>query len=87
MRVINRLSRSQRLVVVVALGLALGVIGTYLMSLGSEMGFRLVCLLSADRDTPGSEHRAPGMAAPDHLAGADRRVGARLDQSVATGRR
>lgn len=30
MRVIDRLSKSQRVVVVVALGLALGVIGTYL---------------------------------------------------------
>ena len=32
MRVIDRLSKSQRVVVVVALGLALGVIGTYLTS-------------------------------------------------------
>ena len=32
MRVIDRLSKSQRVVVVVALGLALGVVGTYLTS-------------------------------------------------------
>jgi hypothetical protein len=32
MRVIDRLSKSQRVVVVVALGFALGVIGTYLTS-------------------------------------------------------
>jgi len=35
MRVIDQLSKSQRVVVVIALGLALGVIGTYLVSLGS----------------------------------------------------
>jgi hypothetical protein len=35
MRVIDGLSKTQRVVVVVALGLALGVTGTYLMSLGS----------------------------------------------------
>lgn len=39
MRVTDRLSKSQRVVVVVALGLALGVIGTYLVSLGSGIKF------------------------------------------------
>jgi purine-cytosine permease-like protein len=39
MRVTDRLSKSQRVVVVVALGLALGVIGTYLVSLGSGIRF------------------------------------------------
>jgi heme/copper-type cytochrome/quinol oxidase subunit 1 len=35
MRLIDGLSRSQRIVVVVALGLALGVFGTYLVNLGN----------------------------------------------------
>jgi hypothetical protein len=35
MHVIDRLSKSQRVVVVVALGVALGITGTYLMSLAS----------------------------------------------------
>jgi hypothetical protein len=39
MHVIDRLSKSQRVVVVIALGLALGAIGTYLVSLGSGTGF------------------------------------------------
>jgi hypothetical protein len=39
MRVIDRLSKSQRVVVVIALGLALGVIGTYVVSLGSGIRF------------------------------------------------
>jgi hypothetical protein len=38
MRVIDRLSMCQRVVVVVALGFALGVTGTYLMSLASGIG-------------------------------------------------
>jgi hypothetical protein len=37
--VIDGLSKSQRVVVVIALGLALGVIGTYLVSLGSGIRF------------------------------------------------
>jgi len=39
MRVIDGLSKAQRVVVVVALGLALGVTGTYLVSLGSGIRF------------------------------------------------
>jgi hypothetical protein len=35
MRLIDGLSKAQRVVVVVALGLALGVVGAYLVSLGS----------------------------------------------------
>ena len=35
MRLIDGLSKAQRLVVVVALGLALGAVGTYLVNLGS----------------------------------------------------
>jgi len=38
MRLIDGLSRAQRVVVVVALGLALGVVGTYLVSLGAGSG-------------------------------------------------
>jgi len=39
MGVIDGLSRAQRVVVVVAVGLALGVIGAYLVSLGSGIRF------------------------------------------------
>lgn len=39
MRMTDRLSKSQRVVVVVALGLALGVIGTYLVSLDNGIRF------------------------------------------------
>jgi hypothetical protein len=39
MRVTDRLSLSQRIVVVIAFGLILGAAGVYLMSLGSSSGF------------------------------------------------
>ena len=39
MPLIDELSRAQRVVVVIALGLALGAIGSYLMTLGSGTGF------------------------------------------------
>ena len=39
MHAIDRLSKSERVVVVIALGLALAAIGTYLVSLGSGIGF------------------------------------------------
>jgi hypothetical protein len=39
MHLINRLSKAQRVVVVVALGLALAAVGSYLVSLG--VGFRM----------------------------------------------
>lgn len=39
MRLIDGLSKAQRVVVVAALGLALGVVGSYLVSLGGVAGF------------------------------------------------
>jgi hypothetical protein len=56
MRVIDRLSRPQRVVVVVALGLALGVIGTYLMSLSSGIrsGWYGYAPLTATLQAPGT---------------------------------
>jgi hypothetical protein len=39
MRVTDRLSQPQRIVVVIAFGLALGAAGVYLVSLGSTSGF------------------------------------------------
>lgn len=39
MRVTDRLSLSQRIVVVIAFGLALGALGVYLASVGSSSGF------------------------------------------------
>src|SRR5258708_39858880 len=48
---------------------------------------RLVWILSADRDAPGSGHRAPVMATADHLAGSNWPVGARVHQGPATARR
>jgi heme/copper-type cytochrome/quinol oxidase subunit 1 len=38
MRLIDGLAKAQRIVVVIALGLALGVVGTYLVGLGSGIG-------------------------------------------------
>ena len=56
MRVTDRLSRSQRVVVVVALGFALGVIGAYLVSLGSgiRLGWYAYSPLTATLQAPGT---------------------------------
>ena len=56
MRVIDRLSKSQRAVVVVALGLALGVTGTDLMSLSSGIryGWYAYAPLTATLQAPGT---------------------------------
>jgi len=56
MRVIDRLSKAQRVVVVVALGLALGVIGTYLISLsgGIRSGWYGYAPLTATIQAPGA---------------------------------
>lgn len=56
MRVIDRLSKSQRVVVVVALGLALGVTGSYLVSLASGIrsGWYGYAPLSATLQAPGN---------------------------------
>ena len=55
MRVIDRLSPSQRVVVVVALGLALAVIGGYVVSLGSgaSLGWYAYAPLTSVARVPG----------------------------------
>jgi heme/copper-type cytochrome/quinol oxidase subunit 1 len=54
MRMIDRLSKSQRVVVVIALGLALGVIGTYLTS-QIRPGWYGYAPLTASFEAPGNE--------------------------------
>ena len=56
MRLIDELSKAQRVVVVVALGLALGVIGSYLVSLGSGIrsGWYAYSPLTATLRAPGT---------------------------------
>ncbi len=58
MRLIDGLSKTQRIVVVVALGLALGVVGTYLVNLGSRIrsGWYAYSPLTATLRAPGSRH-------------------------------
>ena len=56
MRVIDGLSRAQRVVVVVALGLALGVVGNYLVSLGGGVrsGWYAYSPLTTSLQAPGT---------------------------------
>lgn len=56
MRFIDGLSKGQRVVVVVALGLALGALGTYLVSLGSgaRFGWYAYSPLTAELYAPGT---------------------------------
>lgn len=56
MRLIDGLSKAQRVVVVVALGLGLAVVGTYLVSLGSGVrsGWYAYSPLTATLQAPGT---------------------------------
>ena len=56
MRLIDGLAKAQRVVVVVALGLALGVAGTYLVGLGSGIrsGWYAYAPLTATLQAPGT---------------------------------
>jgi hypothetical protein len=56
MRLIDGLSKAQRVVVVVALGLALGVVGTYLVNLGSgiRFGWHAYSPMAATVQAPGT---------------------------------
>jgi heme/copper-type cytochrome/quinol oxidase subunit 1 len=60
MRLIDGLSRAQRIVVVVALGLALGELGSYLVSLGGgvRFGWYAYSPLTAQLSAPGTGYPA-----------------------------
>jgi heme/copper-type cytochrome/quinol oxidase subunit 1 len=63
MRLIDGLSKTQRIVVVVALGLALGVVGTYLVNLGSGIRFGWYAYSPLTATT----FQAPGTGLPSWL--------------------
>ena len=54
MRWIDRLGRAQRVVVVIALGLALGILASYLTSLGTRTGWYAYAPLSGQSFQPQS---------------------------------
>jgi hypothetical protein len=61
MRWIDRLGTAQRIVVVIALGLALGVLASYLTSLGTRTGWYAYAPLS------GQVFQPPGIGVPGWL--------------------
>lgn len=73
MRWVDRLSTAQRVVVVVALGLALGIVASYLAGLGARTGWYGYAPLSGQLYQPGLG--GAGVAPPDHLARGDQPVG------------
>ena len=89
MRLTDRLSQPQKIVIVVALGMAFGAAGTYLVGLGNTFAGGWYSTLT--RLFPDALYglgmdcgrEAARMAAPAHLAGADRPVGAAFGSGTA----
>jgi hypothetical protein len=84
MRLTDRLSQPQRIVVVVALGVACGTAGIYLVNLGSTVSFGWYAYAPLFPGGLSAAHGAGRMAAPDHLAGAGRPVGAGVHPGTAS---
>ena len=84
MRVTDRLSQPQRIVVVIALGLALGAAGVYLVSLGSSSGFGWYAYAPLSHSVSLPSTGLAGWLRPDHLARADLLVGTGIPLAPAT---
>jgi hypothetical protein len=84
MRWIDGLSKAQRVVVVIALGLVLWAVGSYLVNLGQgEVAVGWYAYSAPDLRAKHTRQRASSLGARDHLASAHRRMGTCVGESAA----
>ena len=71
MRLTDRLGKAQKIAIVIAFGMAVGVAGSYLLNLGSTVRPGWYAYAPADSGRLPAAHQADRMVALDHLAGRD----------------